>query len=76
MFSSRIPVLLYTHLQHAVQAYCFVLFCFFFFGGGGSCLFMFVGGRLGRVNIVTLRVGARAKERKGGEGGEKKIRRL
>ena len=26
-----------------------------------------------RVEIVTLRVGARAKERKGGRGGEKKI---
>ena len=32
------------------------------------------GGRLGRVKIVTLRVGARAKEGKGGGGGEKKIR--
>ena len=31
------------------------------------------GGRLGRVKIVTLRVGARAKEGKGGGGGEKKI---
>ena len=32
------------------------------------------GGRLGRVKIVTLRVGARAKEGKRGGGGEKKIR--
>ena len=32
------------------------------------------GGRLGRVKIVTLRVGARAKEGKGGGGGRKKIR--
>ena len=32
------------------------------------------GGRLGRVKIVTLRVGARAKEGKRGEGGEKKVR--
>ena len=31
------------------------------------------GGRLGRVKIVTLRVGARAKEGKRGGGGEKKI---
>ena len=30
------------------------------------------GGRLGRVKIVTLRVGARAKEGKRGGGGEKK----
>ena len=30
------------------------------------------GGRLGRVNIVTLRVGARAKEGKGEGGGEEK----
>ena len=34
------------------------------------------GGRLGRVKIVTLRVGARAKEGKRGRGGEKKIRLL
>ena len=34
------------------------------------------GGRLGRVKIVTLRVGARAKEGKRGRGGEKKIRRF
>ena len=32
------------------------------------------GGRLGRVNIVTLRVGARAKEGKRGGEGEKKTR--
>ena len=31
-------------------------------------------GRLGRVEIVTLTVGARAKEGKGGGEGEKKIR--
>ena len=31
------------------------------------------GGRLGRVKIVTLRVGARAKEGKRGGGGEKQI---
>ena len=30
------------------------------------------GGRLGRVEVVTLRIGARAKERKGGGGEEKK----
>ena len=34
------------------------------------------GGRLGRVKIVILRVGARAKEGKRGRGGEKKIRLL
>ena len=40
----------------------------------GETLFVFVdSGRLGRVEIVTLTVGARAKEGKGGGGGEKKI---
>ena len=39
----------------------------------GETLFVFVdSGRLGRVEIVTLTVGARAKEGKGGRGGEKK----
>ena len=36
--------------------------------------FCYDGGRLGRVKIVTLRVGARAKEGKRGGGGEKRIR--
>ena len=33
----------------------------------------YYGGRLGRVKIATLRVGARAKEGTRGEGGEEKI---
>ena len=49
------------------------------FWAGESCLCCnrhrcYDGGRLGRVKIVTLRVGARAKEGKTGGGGEKKIR--
>ena len=37
-------------------------------------LWFYDSGRLGRVEIVTFTVGARAKEGKGGWGGEKKIR--
>ena len=46
---------------------------------GGRKLFVYVRSvekkkwRLGRVEIATLRVGARAKEGKRGGGGEKKI---
>lgn len=46
---------------------------------GESCLFMFVllkkktKWRLGRLEIATLRVGARAKEGNGRGGGERKI---
>ena len=36
--------------------------------------FCYTGGRLGRLKIVTLRVGARVKEGKSGGGGEKKKR--
>ena len=36
-------------------------------------LLCYDGGRLGRVKIVTLRVGARAKEGNRGGGGKKKI---
>ena len=37
-------------------------------------LWCYDGGRLGRVKIVTLRIGARAKEGERGGGGEKKMR--
>ena len=43
--------------------------CLYFY----NCHLCYDGGRLGRVKIVTLRVGARAKEGKRGVGGEEKI---
>ena len=39
-----------------------------------SAAIFFMSGRLGRVEIVTLRVGVTVKEGEGGGGGEKKIR--